>query len=146
MDAPARILVADDDKFIHAVFGDLLAGAGYTVLRAWDGVEALAKAHAETPDLILLDIMMPKRSGIQVAQDLKTDATTRHIPIVIVSTLADALAAQISRADLYLKKPVHPDDLVGTVGKLLAARGDAAGAPGGGVPPRPAGDRMRPPR
>ena len=129
MDMPARILVADDDKFVHAVFGDLLTGAGYTVLPAWDGEEALTVARAEHPDVILLAILMPKRNGIQVAQDLKTDAATRHIPIVIVSTLADALAAQISRADVYLKKPVHPDDLVGTVGKLLAARGDAAPAP-----------------
>jgi len=100
MDMPARILVADDDKFVHAVFGDLLTGAGYTVLPAWDGEEALTVARAEHPDVILLAILMPKRNGIQVAQDLKTDAATRHIPIVIVSTLADALAAQISRADV----------------------------------------------
>ena len=132
---PARILVADDDKFIHAVFGDLLAEAGYTVLPAWDGEEALIKARAERPDLILLDIMMPKRDGIQVAEDLKADAATRHIPIVIVSTLANTLAAQNSRADVYLKKPVHPDDLVGTVGKLLCARGDAAETADGRIPP-----------
>jgi CheY-like chemotaxis protein len=137
MGMPARILVADDDKFIHAVFGDALAGAGYTVLPAWDGEEALLKARAERPDLILLDIMMPKRDGIQVAEDLKADAATRHIPIVIVSTLANTPAAQNSRADVHLKKPVHPDDLVGTVGKLLCAQGDAAETPDGGIPPGP---------
>jgi len=79
MDTPARILVADDDKFMHAILADLLTGAGHTVLSAWDGEEALAVARAESPDLILLDIMMPKRNGIQVAQDLKAKAPTRDI-------------------------------------------------------------------
>ncbi len=158
MSAPARILVADDDNLMHAILTDLLAEAGYMVLSAWDGEEALAKARAESPDLILLDIMMPKRNGIEVAQELKTSGATRDIPIVIVSTLAGTPAAQISMAEAYLQKPIFPDDLKNTVCRLLVARRDvsdahgcsppdantspdtALGKLGGGAPGAPSGD------
>lgn len=134
MSVPARILVADDDKLVQAVLRDVLANAGYVILSAWDGEEALAKARAESPDLILLDIMMPKRNGIQVAQDLKGDAATRDIPIVIVSSLAGTPAAQASKAEAYLQKPFLPNDLIKTVWKLLVARRYASNALGGFPP------------
>ena len=134
MGVPARILVADDDKLMHAVLNDLLAEAGYVVLSAWDGEEALANARAESPDLLLLDIMMPKRNGIQVARDLKGDAATRDIPIVIVSFLAGTPAAQVSKAEAYLQKPFHAHDLVKTVWKLLAARRYASNSVRGSSP------------
>lgn len=131
MRVPARILVADDDKLMHALLSDLLAEAGYVVLLAWDGEEALAKARAESPDLILLDILMPKKNGIQVAQDLKGEAGTCDIPIVIVSSLAGTPAAQVSKAEAYLQKPIDPHDLMETVWKLLAARRCASSSIGG---------------
>ena len=134
MGVQARILVADDDKLMHAVLDDLLAEAGYVVLSAWDGEEALAKGRAEAPDLILLDILMPKRNGIEVAQELKGDAATRDIPIVIVSSLAGTPAAQASKAEAYLQKPIHPHDLMKTVWELLAARRYASKTVGGSSP------------
>jgi CheY-like chemotaxis protein len=118
-----RILVADDDKLVQSAFTDILEYSGYTVIPAWDGDEALAKAQAEQPDLVLLDIMMPKRNGIQVAQDLKENPATSSIPIIIVTALSGTPAAQITRAEVYLQKPVRPGDLLERVRRLLATRG-----------------------
>ncbi len=118
-----RILVADDDRLVQSAFSDILEYSGYTVISAWDGEEALIKAQTERPDLILLDVMMPKRNGIQVAQDLKGDPATRGIPIIIVTALSGSPAAQLTRADVYLQKPVRPGDLLNHVRRLLAARG-----------------------
>lgn len=117
-----RILVADDDRLVQSAFSDLLEYSGYTVIPAWDGEEAFTKAQAERPDLILLDIMMPKRNGIQVAQELKLSPATRGIPIIIVTALSGTPAAHITQADVYLQKPVRPADLLGYVRRLLTAR------------------------
>ena len=121
-----RILVADDDKLVQSAFSDILEYSGYAVISAWDGEEAFVKARQERPDLILLDIMMPKRNGIQVAQDLKADPATQHIPIIIVTALSGTPAAQVTRAEVYLQKPVRPGDLLEQVRRLLAAREAAA--------------------
>ena len=118
-----RILVADDDKLVQSAFSDILEYSGYSVIPAWNGDEALAKAQAEQPDLVLLDIMMPKRNGIQVAQDLKDNPATSGIPIIMVTALSGTTAAQITRAEVYLQKPVRPGDLLEHVRRLLATRG-----------------------
>ncbi len=118
-----RILVADDDKLVQSAFSDILEYSGYSVIPAWDGDEALAKAQAEQPDLVLLDIMMPKRNGIQVAQDLKDNPATSGIPIIMVTALSGSPAAQITRAEVYLQKPVRPGDLLEHVRRLVAPRG-----------------------
>ncbi len=116
-----RILVADDDRLVQSAFSDLLEYSGYAVLSAWDGEEAFTKAQAERPDLILLDVMMPKRNGIQAAQDLKANPATRDIPIIMVTALSGTPAAQLTRADVYLQKPVRPGDLLEHVRRLLTA-------------------------
>lgn len=131
-----RILVADDDKLIQSAFSELLESSGYTVIQAWDGDEALAVAQREPPDLILLDIMMPKRNGIQVARDLKLNPATRGIPIIMVTALSGAPGAQLTRAEVYLKKPVRPGDLLEHVRRVLAAWGSPPAVPDGLGPAR----------
>lgn len=128
--AKYRILVADDDKLVQSAFSDILEYSGYSVISAWDGEEALTKARQERPDLILLDIMMPKLNGIQVAQDLKADPATSDIPIIIVTALSGTPAAQVTRAEVYLQKPVRPGDLLEQVRRLL--RESTAQPPSGG--------------
>jgi CheY-like chemotaxis protein len=123
-----RILVADDDKLIRELLSDILEDSGYHVALASDGEEALGKVHSEPPDLILLDILMPKRNGIQVSQELKGDPATSGIPIIIITSLPGTPAGQVSRADLYLQKPVRPDELLRHVRKFL---------PGRETPPKP---------
>ncbi len=116
-----RILVADDDRLVQSAFSDLLEYSGYAVISAWDGEEAFTVAQAERPDLILLDVLMPKRNGIQAAQDLKANPATRDIPIIMVTALSGTPAAQLTRADVYLQKPVRPGDLLEHVRRLLTA-------------------------
>lgn len=128
MAGKARILVADDDRLIRTLFSDILEGFGYTAILASDGEEALRKVRAEPPDLIMLDIMMPKRNGIQVAQELKNHPATSGIPIIMVTSLPGTPAAQVSRANAYLQKPFRPEDLLKQVSALL---------PAGGAPPKP---------
>lgn len=129
-----RILVADDDKLVQSAFSDILEYSGYSVIPAWDGEEACLKARQELPDLILLDIMMPKRNGIQVAQELKADPATGHIPIIIVTALSGTPAAQVTRADVYLQKPVRPGDLLEQVRRLLASAREVPPPPPNGSP------------
>jgi len=119
----ARILVADDDKLIRTLLSDTLEGFGYTAILASDGEEALKKVRSERPDLIMLDIMMPKRNGIQVSQEVKNNPATSGIPIIIVTALPGTPGGQVSRADGYLQKPFRPEDLLKQVSTLLPARG-----------------------
>ena len=82
-----RILVAEDDRFLRKAAEMALKRQGYTVLTAADGEEALRAAQSELPDLILLDLIMPKLNGFDVLQALKKDAPTAHIPVIILSNL-----------------------------------------------------------
>jgi len=82
-----RILVAEDDRFLRKAAEMALKRQGYTVLTAADGEEALRAARTELPDLILLDLIMPKLNGFDVLQALKKETPTAHIPVIILSNL-----------------------------------------------------------
>jgi len=81
----ARILLIEDDKFLRRACEVGLKKRGFTVLTAIDGEEGLRQARSELPDLILLDMLMPKLSGMQALEELKKDEQTRNIPVVILS-------------------------------------------------------------
>ncbi len=122
MTTTPRILVADDDRLMRALLSDTLESVGYTVVVAANGEEALMRVRADLPDLILLDILMPKLNGIQVAKELKSDPATSGIPIIMVTSLRGTPAATVSRAEAYLQKPVDLRDLLSRVDRLLRAR------------------------
>lgn len=84
------ILIADDDSTIRDLYCVELEKGGYIIKQASDGVEALEIAKQSTPDLILLDIMMPRKSGLDVLSDLKQDPNLMNIPIFILSALGEA--------------------------------------------------------
>ena len=84
---PRRILVAEDDRFLRKAAEMALKRQGYTVLTAADGEEALRAARTELPDLILLDLIMPKVNGFDVLQALKKEAPTAKIPVIVMSNL-----------------------------------------------------------
>jgi DNA-binding response OmpR family regulator len=90
MDQP-KVLVVDDDEVIHTLMRYCLDGEPYTLLDALDGQRALEIADQETPDLILLDVMMPGLDGIAVLRRLKTQDRTRHIPVFMFTALNDEL-------------------------------------------------------
>ena len=118
----AKVLLVDDDPVILKLLQVNFEMEGYTVLTASDGVEGLEKARAERPDIVLLDIMMPRMDGLQVTKELKSSDDTKEIPIILLSAKAQASDVQTGRdvgADDYLTKPFDPLELLDRVGDLL---------------------------
>lgn len=87
MPQPVNVLIAEDEKLLRRAYSDGLHSAGFTVTLAEDGEEALALLHSKTPDLILLDLLMPKMSGYQVLKTIKADVALKNIPIIVLSNL-----------------------------------------------------------
>jgi class 3 adenylate cyclase/CheY-like chemotaxis protein len=122
MRQPARILVVDDNPANLEVLETRLTRQGYEVITAKDGDQALCAARAETPDLILLDVMMPGKDGIQVCRELKSDQGVPFMPIILVTAKADPVdivAGLDAGGDEYITKPVDHAALVARVRSIL---------------------------
>jgi len=122
---PRRILVAEDDRFLRKAAEMALKRQGYTVLTAADGEEALQAARSVLPDLVLLDLIMPKLNGFDVLQALKKEAPTAHIPVIILSNLGqdrDVQQAMDAGATAYfIKTDLSLQALVQRVDEALTA-------------------------
>ncbi len=117
-----RILLADDAKNVILVLKMSLEKAGYDVLVARDGLSALEKAQSEEPDLILLDILMPKMNGFLVLEALRDEPKTINIPVVFISAKSeekDKERAKLLGANDYLIKPIKQEELLAVVEKNL---------------------------
>jgi CheY-like chemotaxis protein len=101
-----KVLLIEDSKFQRIANGRALIRAGYDVVYAADGEEGLGAAREDMPDLILLDIMLPKMSGLDVLRALKADALVKHIPVVVLSGLGQANEAKLLKegATAFLMK------------------------------------------
>jgi len=122
MRTPPRILVVDDNPENREIFRARLASHGYEILTACDGEEGLAAARAAQPDLILLDIMMPKVDGIEVCRQLRADPAFPFTPIIMVTARSDSkdiVAGLAAGGDEYLTKPVDQASLVARVKSML---------------------------
>jgi DNA-binding response OmpR family regulator len=118
-----RILVADNDEDILQLVAFRLERSGYDVLVARDGQEALDRAQGEQPDLCVLDVMMPKLTGYDVTRRLRADASTRAIPVILLTARvqeADVRSGFDAGADEYVRKPFSPQELRERVEALLA--------------------------
>jgi DNA-binding response OmpR family regulator len=124
------VLVADDEEDIRALVAFRLQRAGYEVITAADGAEALTLATTRLPDLIVLDMMMPKATGLEVTRSLREQDSTKHIPVILLTARAqeaDVASGFEAGADDYVKKPFSPMDLQLRVQALLE-RSPAASA------------------
>jgi len=120
-----RILVVEDEDDILELIVYNLEREGYQVIAVQSGEEGLLKAHEHKPDLILLDIMLPSMSGLDVCKNLKSDSSTSHIPVVIVSARgeeADIVAGLEVGADDYVTKPFSPRILIARTRAVLRRR------------------------
>ena len=124
-DGQPVILAADDDPDIRELVTFRLERSGYTVLQAADGEEALALALKHTPDLAVLDVMMPKMDGFEVVRRLRAEEATKRMPIIMLTARAqdsDVEEGFESGADDYLRKPFSPQELRARVQSILGRR------------------------
>jgi two-component system alkaline phosphatase synthesis response regulator PhoP len=117
-----KILVVDDEIYIVHILDFSLGMEGYEVVTALDGEQALEKLQSERPDLIVLDIMMPKLDGYEVCKAIKSNSETRHIPVILLSAKGRNVDQKMGfdvGADDYITKPFSPRKLVERINQLL---------------------------
>jgi len=120
-----KILIADDEESLRLLVHATLEDEAHQILEAADGVEALEIARREKPDLILLDVIMPRMDGLEVCRRLKRDPATSHIPIVMLTVMGreeDREKGLLAGADHYLRKPFSPLQLLYLVETLLSEK------------------------
>jgi twitching motility two-component system response regulator PilH len=118
----STVLIVEDSVAQREMIMELLKGSGLTVNIAEDGVEALELLQKQRPDLVVLDIVMPRMNGYEVCRRLKSDPKTQDVPVVMCSSKGeefDRYWGMKQGADAYIAKPFQPQELVGTVKQLL---------------------------
>ena len=121
----SRVLIADDNQQNCELLEAYLSDENYEIVFAYDGRQTIDSVAARIPDLILLDIMMPKLSGYEVCRELKTDPATRNVPVLMVTALnesGDIEKAVAAGCDDFLSKPVNSLELKTRVRSLLRVR------------------------
>jgi twitching motility two-component system response regulator PilH len=126
-----RILVVDDEMDVRTFISTLLEANGYKPAMAENGEEGMAKVRERKPDLITLDVMMPKESGIKMYRDIKTSPEYRKVPVLIISGLAQKTFLhsqkvldrfknqQVPAPEGYIEKPPEPEELLGEIKRML---------------------------
>ncbi|MGZ8697377.1 MAG: response regulator transcription factor [Gaiellaceae bacterium] len=125
------VLVADDEEDIRTLVAFRLKRAGYEVITAADGAAAFTLATSRLPDLVVLDMMMPKATGLEVTRSLRGQDTTKDIPVILLTARAqeaDVASGFEAGADEYVKKPFSPKALVLRIQALLERRRAASTA------------------
>jgi CheY-like chemotaxis protein len=128
MPGKKRILVIDDDPDVVTFLTVLLEDNGYETVSAFNGVEGLEKARAKRPDLILLDITMPEKSGVRLYRDVRGDEGLKGTPVVMVTGVWEEFKKfihtrrQVPPPNGYIQKPIDKQELLDTVAKALSER------------------------
>lgn len=125
------VLVVEDTDLLRRMYTDRLAMDGYRMLSAADGLEALSILRTDTPDLILLDLIMPKMSGLEVLELVKKDPRLKDIPVLILSNLGQDSDMQrgldMGAIDYLIKNDARPDDISEKIAAVLKLMGGRAG-------------------
>ena len=126
-----KVLVVDDDPDVRLFSVTVLEEHGYVPLEAGDGEEGLRMIKKEKPDLVILDIMMPRQSGIKLYRELKTDKSLKNIQVIVLSGIAKKTFDRSQKAltnfggpavpepEVYLEKPVEAEDLAKTIKQVI---------------------------
>jgi len=123
MEQNKKILAVDDERHIVRLIQVNLERAGYQVLTAFDGPEALKKVESDKPDLLVLDVMMPKMDGFEVLKRLQANPETRDIPVIMLTAKAqdvDVFRGWSSGVSAYLTKPFNPLELITFVKRIFS--------------------------
>jgi CheY-like chemotaxis protein len=121
----AKILIAEDERDIRDLIAFTLQFAGHEVITTSNGEEALQAVRAQKPQLVLLDVRMPRLTGYEVCKEIKADPQTQAIPVIFLSAKgqeAEIRSGLEAGAEQYLLKPFSPDQLIEQVNKVLAKR------------------------
>jgi len=126
-----KVLVVDDDVDIRKVVSKLVEKSGYVAIEAKNGVEGMGKVREHKPDLIILDMLMPKESGVRMYHELKTEESLKDIPVIVLSAIPkksflrsqkvlDEFAGQsVPEPEAYIEKPEEPEELIALMKKIL---------------------------
>jgi len=126
-----KVLVVDDDPDIRILNKSIVEESGYTPIEAENGEEGLKMAKKENPDLIILDVLMPKQSGVRLYRELVTDKSLKDIPIILLSGIAKSTflrsqkaltqfgGAEVPEPEVYLEKPIEPEELANRIKEAL---------------------------
>ena len=126
-----KVLIVDDDPDVRMFNATVVEESGYTPVEATNGEEGLKMVKKDRPDLVLLDVLMPKQSGIRLYRELKTDKSLIGIPLIMLSGVAKRTFLRSQKAltefgdkpvpepEIYLEKPVEPDELAQEIKKIL---------------------------
>ena len=123
MEQTNKILAVDDERHIVRLIQVNLERAGFQVITAFDGPEALKKVEADKPDLVVLDVMMPKMDGFEVLKRLQANPETRDIPVIMLTAKAqdaDVFRGWSSGVSAYLTKPFNPLELITFVKRIFS--------------------------
>lgn len=118
----STVLVVEDSPSQREMIIDLLKGSGLSVMVATDGMEALQHLQASCPDIVVMDIVMPKMNGYELCRKLKTDPKTQNVPVIMCSSKGeefDRYWGMKQGADAYIVKPFQPRELMATIKQLL---------------------------
>lgn len=127
-----KVLIIDDDVDVRTFASSIVENSGYSPEVAKDGEEGINKVRKEKPDLIILDVLMPKESGIKMYRELKTDPQFKAIPVIVLSGIAKRTFLRSQKAlvefggqpvpepEAYFEKPVEPEDLEAMIKKLVS--------------------------
>jgi len=126
-----KVLIVDDDVDIRKVVSKLVEKSGYEAIEAKNGVEGMGKVREDKPDLIILDMLMPKESGIRMYHELRTEESLKDIPVIVLSAIPkksflrsqkvlDEFAGQsVPEPEAYIEKPEEPEELIALMKKIL---------------------------
>ena len=126
MENSKRVVCIEDEPEMIDLMRLILSRKGYQVIGAMGGREGLEAVQRETPDVVLLDLMMPDMDGWEVYQKMKANEATKHIPVIVVTAKAQSidkvLGLHIAKVDDYITKPFGPQDLIDSIEKVLARK------------------------